>query len=94
MRHPWHSFANDLYQHALVSASVEFAVEYLLPGAEIEISIAQRDDDLAAHDLALDMRVRIVFAGIVMAVLRNRRVRNESFENFFCSPGAGRIRHH
>jgi len=82
MRHPWHSFANGLYQHALVSASVEFAVEYLLPGAEIEISIAQRDDDLAAHDLALDMRVRIVFAGIIVAILPVRCIGNERFEEF------------
>ncbi len=60
--------ANNFHQGALSPAAVEFAVEDLFPGAEIEFAFGDGDDDFAAHDLALEMGVGVVFAGAVVAV--------------------------
>jgi hypothetical protein len=66
-------FADDLYEHAFVSAAVELAVEDLLPGAKVEFAICNCHDDFTAHYLSLVMRVAVVFAGaIVMIAFRTR----------------------
>ncbi len=74
---PAHSLPNDLHQHLLASAPVELAIEDLLPSAEIQPAIRHRDHDVAAHHLALDVRVGVVFAGIVVTVLAHRLVRRQ-----------------
>ena len=74
-------FANHLHQHALGPAAVEFAVEDLFPGAEIELALGDRDDDLAAHDLAFHVGIGIVFARAVVLVALGRRIeRGQSLE--------------
>ncbi len=54
------SLADNLHQHALAAVAVEFAEEDLLPRAEFEFAFRDRDHDFAAHDLTLEMRVRVV----------------------------------
>ena len=74
------SLPNDLDQHALSAAAVEFAVEDLFPRAEIEFAFGDGDDDFAAHDLAFQVGVGVVFAGAVVVVGAGRRVRREFFQ--------------
>ncbi len=58
-----------------MAIAVEFAVEDLLPRAEIEFAFGDRDDDVAAHDLTLEMRIGVVFArcGASSGELRRRK---------------------
>ena len=60
------SLADDLDQDALLSAAVELAVEDLLPGSEVELPACDRDHDLAAHHLPLEMCNGVVLAGVVV----------------------------
>ncbi len=55
----------------LLAAAVEFAVEDLLPGAEVELALGDGHHHLAAHDLAFHVGVGVVLAGAVVLVLRN-----------------------
>src|SRR5688500_17207002 len=88
MSSPWNSptdprlrsLSNDLHQHPLPPSPVEFGVEDLLPRAEIQLAVRDRDDDLPAHDLALEVGVGVVLARAVVAVLARRLVRGELFE--------------
>src|SRR5882724_11615122 len=66
---PVTSFSKDFRQDALSASPVEFAVENLFPGSEVEFAFGDGDDDFAAHDLALEMRVGVVFAGPVVGIL-------------------------
>lgn len=61
-------FADYFDEHAFPAAAVEFAVENLFPGTEIEFAFGDGDNDFAAHDLAFEMRVGVVFAGPVVSV--------------------------
>ena len=67
-------FSDHLDQHTLGPAPVEFAVKDLLPRAEIEFPVRDRDDDLAAHDLAFVVGVGVILAGAVMVISLGRRV--------------------
>src|SRR5262245_13413637 len=67
-------------QHPFPAPAVELAVEDLLPRPEVESSRRHRHHHLAAHDLALEMRVRVVLAGLVVTVLRGRRMRRQALE--------------
>ena len=60
--------------------AVEFAVEDLLPRAEIEFAVGDRHDHLAPHDLAFQVRIGVILAGPVVTVLGNRFVRGEFFQ--------------
>ena len=62
-------FADNFYQNPFAPAAVEFAVENLFPRAEIQFPFRDRHDDFAAHDLAFQVRVSVVFAGAVVMVL-------------------------
>ena len=73
------SFPNYLDQNSLRSSAVEFAVEDLLPGPEIELAAADGHHDLAAHDLALVMGVAIVLPGAVMMVGLRRGIEGGQF---------------
>src|SRR5436190_21518137 len=68
------SFADDLDQHPLGPPAVEFAVKNLLPRAEVELAARDRDDNFAAHDLALVMSVGVIFAGAVVLIPLRRWV--------------------
>ena len=47
-------FTDDLDQHALAAAAIEFAVEDLFPGTEIELAAGDGNDDLAALSARID----------------------------------------
>ena len=71
------SLSYYLDQHSLCASAVEFAVEDLFPRAEIQFALGDGDDDFAAHDLALEMGVGVVFAGAVVLIGAGRSVRGE-----------------
>jgi DNA-binding XRE family transcriptional regulator len=74
------SFTDDFHEDAFAAVAVEFSVENLFPRAEVEFAICDGDDYFAAHDLPFQMRVRIVFAGAVVVILRSWRVRGQLFQ--------------
>ena len=57
---------HDLHDHPLPPLAIELGVEDLLPRPEIQLAVGDRHDDLVPHDRALEVRVGIVFAGLVM----------------------------
>src|SRR3954463_11523136 len=65
-------FPNDFDKHPLRPPAVEFTVKNPLPRAEIEIAPRDRDEDLAAHDLALVMGVGVVLTGAVVLIALRR----------------------
>ena len=69
--------ADNLYQDAFLPAAIEFAVEDLFPRAEIELAFRNRDNNFATHDLAFQVRIRVVFAGAIVAIGGSRRVRRQ-----------------
>ena len=74
-------FPNQLHEHSLRPAAVEFTVEDLLPGAEVKPASRDRYHHLAAHHLPLEVSVGVVLAGPVMGVTLRRRVeRREPLE--------------
>src|SRR5450432_1527089 len=72
--------ADNLYHRAFSAAAVEFAVEDLFPRAEIEFAFGDGDDHFAAHDLALEVGIGVVFAGAIVPVGAGRRVRRQLFQ--------------
>ena len=74
------SLSDNLDQHSFLAATVEFAVENLFPRTEIEFAVGDGDDDFAAHDLAFQVGVGVVFAGAVVSIGGGRRVRREFFQ--------------
>jgi hypothetical protein len=74
------SLPDDFYQYALPPAAVELAIEDLFPRAKVERAFGDGDDNLAAHNLAFEMRVGVVFPGAVVVVLRRRFMRRELFQ--------------
>src|SRR6185437_13125974 len=73
-------FADDFDEDAFAAAAVEFAVEDLFPGAEVEFAFGDGDNNFAAHELAFHVGVGIVLAGAVVLILRSGFVRREFFE--------------
>ncbi len=63
----------------LASLPIELAVEDLLAGAEVQPAFGD-GNDLAPHDLPLDVRIGIVFAGIVVSVLARRLMWRDLFQ--------------
>ena len=68
-------FADDLDQHAFAATAVELAIKNLLPRAEVEPAVRDRDHDFTPHDLALHMRIGIVLASPVVTIARDWFVR-------------------
>src|SRR5437016_6325112 len=62
-------FSHDFNDDSFIALAVEFGIENLLPGAEIEFSVGDRDDDLVMNDQRFEVSVSIVFAGLVMLVI-------------------------
>src|SRR5207244_270545 len=54
------SLSNNLHQHPFRPPAVEFAVENLLPRAEVEFAFGDRHDHFAAHDLPFVVGVGVV----------------------------------
>ena len=60
--------SNYLDEDSLAPSAVEFAVENLFPRPEVQFAFGDRDDDFAAHDLALEVGVGVVFTGAIVPV--------------------------
>ena len=60
--------ANCLDEDSLAPSTVEFAVENLFPRPEVQFAFGDGDDDFAAHDLALEVGVGVVFTGAFVPV--------------------------
>jgi hypothetical protein len=78
-REPAELFADDFDEDAFGSSAIEFAVEDLLPGAEVELSPGDGDDHFSAHELALHVGVGVVLPGAVVGVSRGRGVERGEF---------------
>lgn len=72
----------DLYKNPLPSPAVEFTVEDLLPGPEIQPAVRDRNNHLPAHYLPLHMGIGIVFTHI-MPVHGNRFMGRNLFKPDF-----------
>jgi hypothetical protein len=75
-------FADDFYEGAFFSFSVELAVEDLLPGAEIKPAISYGYDYLSAYYGAFQMSIGVVFS-VVVVVLRIGFFRGQFFQPNF-----------
>jgi hypothetical protein len=62
-------FSHDFNDYFFVALAVEFGVENLLPWAEIEFPVGDRDDDFMVNDQRLEVRVSVVFSGLMMLVV-------------------------
>ncbi len=76
-------FADDLNQHALSTPAIELAIEDLFPRTEIEFAGSNRYDYFAAHDLPFQVRIGVIFAGAIVPVAGDRRVRGELLQPEF-----------
>ena len=74
------SLADDFHEHALSPPAIELAVENLLPRAEVEFALGDRHDDLASHDLPLEVSIGVVLTGPIVLVLGNRFMWGEFFQ--------------
>ena len=74
------SLTDNLDEHPFAPASVEFAVEDLLPGAEVKPASGYGNYNFTAHDLAFHVSIGIVFPAVVVSILVDRLVRGELFE--------------
>ena len=54
---------------SFVALAVELGIENLLPGAEVELSVGDWDNDFVVNDQRLQVRVSVVLAGLVMLVV-------------------------
>ena len=62
-------FAHYLNDHAFRALSIEFGVKDLLPWAEVQLALGDRQDDLAVDDDVLQVGVAVGLAGLVVAVV-------------------------
>src|SRR5215471_2565488 len=74
------SLSDNLHQYALLTTTVELAVKYLLPCAKVEFAVGDRHNNFTAHYLPLDVGICVVFSGVVMPVLINRRMRSDALQ--------------
>src|SRR5262245_6281621 len=65
--------AENLHHHPLLPPAVEFGVEHLLPGSEVERTPGDGQDHLVVDEGALEMRVGIVLAGLMVAIVARGR---------------------
>ena len=75
--------SDNLDQHAFTAIAVELAVEDLLPGTEVQPALGNSDDDLPAHDGALEMGIGVVFTGTVVLVVGGGGMRGELLQPTF-----------
>ena len=85
--HPWQprhrtfdaSFSDDLDQHTLTPPPIKLSVKYLFPRPEVQLPIRNGDHHLPPHELPLDVRIAVVFTGVVVPI--GGLVRREPFES-------------
>ena len=75
----WALLADDFYEKSFLALAVEFVVENMLPGSEMEGSVGDCDHDLTAHYLPLHVSVGVVFVSVV-PILAVRFFGRELFE--------------
>jgi hypothetical protein len=75
-------FPDDFDEDAFPAAAIELAVENLLPWTKVELSARYRNHDFASHQLALDVRIGIVFPGIVVTILVDRFMGRQFLKDF------------
>src|SRR5207244_11590476 len=63
------SLPDDLHHHPLLPPPVELGVEDLLPRAEVELPLRDRQDHLVVDQRALQVRVGVVLTRLVVAVV-------------------------
>ena len=64
----------------LGTSAVELSVEDLLPWAEIQAALGDRDHHLPAHNLPFQMGIGVILTCLIMAILGNRLVRGQGFQ--------------
>src|SRR5258708_35279856 len=62
-------FSHYLNDDSFVALAVEFGVENLLPWAEVEFPVGDRDDDFVVNDQRFQVRISVVFSSLVMLVV-------------------------
>ncbi len=72
---PAHSLPNDLHWYALPPPPVKFPIEDPFPGPQVQPPFGDGNYHFAPHDLPPDVRVCIVLAGVVVAILARRLMR-------------------
>jgi len=77
------SFPYDFYQYSLLSSSVELSIKDLFPSTKIQSPLCDCHYYLSPHYLSLYVRIGIVFASIVVAVLVNWFVRRQFLQPRF-----------
>ena len=82
--HPPYLFFEDLFpdnldEDAFMAATVELAVEDLLPGTEVQTPVCDRHHYFTPHYLPLQMGVGIILTHI-MAILGNRFMGRQFFQ--------------
>lgn len=68
------SLADDFDEDSFAAAAVEFVVEDVFPGAEMQFAVGDGDHDLASHDLSFVVRVGVVFPGSIVEVAARRGI--------------------
>ena len=77
-------FSNNLDQYSLGPSSIKFAIEDLLPRAEVQFAGGDGDDHFAPHDLAFHVGIGIVLAGAVVGIPLRRCIEGcDLFEPLF-----------
>src|SRR3954453_3277209 len=66
---PTRSLPNHLDDHPLGAPAVELAVEDLLPRPQVEPAVGDRHDHLVVDEQVLQVRVAVVLAAAVVAVV-------------------------
>jgi hypothetical protein len=74
------SLADNLHDHALLALTVKFGIEDSLPSSEIELALRNRQSHRLMQQQTLEVRVAVVLAGFVMAVVFAKR--GELFQPF------------
>src|ERR1039457_1787803 len=62
-------FSHDFNENSFVALAVELGVENLLPGTKVEFPAGDRDNDFMVNDQRFQVRVSVVFAGLVMLIV-------------------------
>src|SRR5688572_13338415 len=66
-------FPHHFHDDALATLAVEFRVEDLFPWPEVECAAGDRQHHLVSHERALQVRIGIVFARLMVLVRHARR---------------------
>src|SRR5439155_23465242 len=80
------SLPDDLHHHPLLPPPVELGVEDLLPRAEVELPLRDRQDHLVVDQRALQVRVGVVLTRLVVAIVARRRQLVEPLDEVLLQP--------